>query len=177
MKNLYDILQEGILGNVDDVMQDGDKEVERLSTFGARFHFDRAVCGSRSSEVLSLKTLKKLTKDMDYMSTGIKNGVFNRMDGPKDKIKMFANWLDHIKFSDLGITDTTDTGDKLRREFTEKFRKYCDENEVFNNKGRISMWVVSEAATHGDKKRFEIIVSRDDKISSMHVFRLYYTAV
>ena len=172
MKTLYDTIQEGILGNVDDVLDDGNRELERLSVFGKRFKFVRAVCGSSSSGVLNMASLKKLTKDLDYMNAGIEHGYFDK----QGKIRMFANWLDHIPFAELGIKNSEDTGDDLRHLFTDNFRKYCEDNDIFNSKNRISMWAVSVAATHG-KDDFHIIVMRDDKISNAYAFRLCYKAV
>ena len=165
-------LKESLLGDIESNFAKGEDVMNTLNTFGYKFKLIRAVCGSNSSGVLNMANLKKLTKDLDYMDDNIEHGYFDK----QGKIKMFANWLSHISFSDLGITNIENTGDEFRRAFTEGFRKYCDDNNIFNSSHKVGMWATSVAVTR-DKDVLDIIVTRNDNISNAYTFRLYYRAV
>lgn len=165
-------LKESLLGDIESNFAKGEDVMNALNTFGHKFKLIRAVCGSNSAGVLNMVNLKKLTKDLDYTDDNIKNGYFDK----QGKIKMFANWLGHISFSDIGITNTNNTGDEFRRAFTEGFRKYCDDNNVFNSSRKVDMWATSVAVTR-DADILDIIVTRNDNISNAYTFRLYYRAV
>lgn len=165
-------LKESLLSDIESNFAKGEDAMNALNTFGYKFKLIRAVCGSSSSGVLNMANLKKLTKGLNYMDDNIERGYFDK----QGKIKMFANWLDHISFSDLGITNTSDTGDEFRRAFTEGFRKYCDDNNIFNSSHKVDMWATSVAVTR-DKDVLDIIVTRNDNISNAYTFRLYYRAV
>ena len=162
-------LKESLLGNIENAMDKGEDVMNKLNTFGYRFKFDRALVGSNSSGVLNMASLKKLTANMDYMSNGIERGLFDK----QGKIKRFANWIDHLPFNDLDINPNSEIDDNFRCELTKKLWDLCKTNSIFNRDGRVSMWVVSVAAS--GKDRLDIIVSRDDKISNAYVFKLYYT--
>lgn len=167
--NLYmKTLKESLLSDIDTNLEQGNSDVEKVITFGKRFIFDRAVVGSNSGGVLSKASLKKLTNGMDYISDKIERGQFDK----QGKVKMFANLIDHLTLTDLGIDILTNVDDNFRKELTYKLKEYCETNNIFNRNDRVSMWVVSEAAS--SKDRLDIIVARDDKISNAYAFRLYY---
>lgn len=164
MKTLY----ESILSDVDTNLERGNNDVEKVITFGKRFIFDRAIVGSASGSILSMSSLKKLTKDMTYMSDKIERGQFDR----QGKIKMFANLIDHLSLIDLGVNIMGDTGEDFRKELTVKLNDYCKDNNIFNNFDTVHMWVVSERATGKDE--LHIIVSRTNKYSNSYMFKLTY---
>jgi hypothetical protein len=161
-------LKESILSGIDTNLEQGNIDVKNVITFGKRFVFDRAVVGSNSGGVLNMTSLKNLTKDMAYMSDKVGRGQFDK----QGKVKMFANLIDHLTLTDLGIDILTNVDDNFRKELTYKLREYCEDNNIFNRNDRVSMWVVSEVAS--SKDRLDIIVTRDDKISNAYTFRLYY---
>jgi hypothetical protein len=164
MKTLY----ESILSDVDANLERGNNDVEKVIMFGKRFVFERAIVGSASGTVLSMSSLKKLTKDMTYMSDKIEHGRFDR----QGKIKMFANLIDHLSLIDLGVNIMGDTGEDFRKELTVKLNDYCEGNNIFNNNDTVHMWVVSERATGKDE--LHIIVSRTNKYSNSYMFKLVY---
>lgn len=164
MKTLY----EGILADMDDTIKTGDTNIDKFEIFGKKFIFDRAVVGSASSSMLNKLSLKKLTNKMSYMSDKIERGQFDK----QDKVKLFANMIDHLSFTDLDIYMIGDTGEDFRKNLTNKLNKYFEDNNIFNNIDRTHMWVVSERATGKDE--LHIIVARKDKMSASHMFKLYY---
>ena len=165
-------LKESLLGDIESNFAKGEDVMNTLNTFGHKFKLIHALCGSSSSGVLNMTNLKKLTKNLDYIDDNIERGYFDK----QGKIKMFANWLSHISFSDLGITNTENTGDEFRRAFTEGFRKYCDDNNIFNSSHKVGMWATSVAVTR-NKDILDIIVTRNDNISNVYTFRLYFRAI
>ena len=168
MKTLKTYISESILGDIDNTIKQGNDNIEKLETFGKHYKFVRAICGSASASMLNALTLKKLTKNMDFINAGVKNGQFDK----QQKIQMFANWLDHLKFEDLGISlSEISTNDEFRRVFSEKFEKYCFDNKIFNTDS-VHLWIVSIAAS--SKNHFDVIVGRTDKYSNSYVFKLFY---
>lgn len=164
MKTLY----ESILSDVDTNIERGNNDVEKVITFGKRFVFERAIVGSASGSILSMSSLKKLTKDMTYMSDKIERGQFDR----QGKVKLFANLIDHLSLVDLGLNIMGDTGEDFRKELTVKLNDYCKDNNIFNNFDAVHMWVVSERATGKDE--LHIIAARNDKYSNSYMFKLAY---
>lgn len=164
MKTLY----ESLLSDIDTNIEQGNIDVEKVITFGKRFIFERAIVGSASGTVLSMSSLKKLTKDMTYMSDKIERGQFDK----QGKVKRFANLIDHLSLVDLGVNIMGNTGEDFRKELTVKLNKYCEDNNIFNNNDNVHMWVVSERATGKDE--LHIIVSRTNAYSNAHMFKLVY---
>ena len=100
MKNIIDLYEASLLGDLEDTINSGDKEVDKFTQFGKLFSFDQIQFASDSTAVFfNAPTLKKLTKGMDYINSKINLGWFDS----KNKIKMFINWLDHVSFEDLAI--------------------------------------------------------------------------
>ena len=58
---------------------------------------------------------------------------------------MFANLIDHLTLTDLGVDILSNIDDNFRKELTYKLKEYCETNNIFNRNDRVSMWVVSEA--------------------------------
>lgn len=161
-------LYEGILADMNDTIKAGDTNIDKFEIFGKKFIFDRAVVGSASGGILNKLSLKNLTRGMNYMSDKIERGQFDK----QDKVKLFANIIDHLSFTKLDMYNTNNTGNAFRQELSFKLNRYCEDKNIFNNIDRIHMWVVSEQATGKDE--LHIIVARKDKLSASHMFKLYY---
>ena len=91
-----------------------------------------------------INTLKKLTNGLPYNNDKIERGQFDK----RNKVKMFANWLDNTNLTDIGVninelTKSNLTNKNWRMEFGKKvgvtyplaldpgadiFAKYADRN-------------------------------------------------
>ena len=105
MKSLKDILVEGILGDTDTVLSDGDKYMTRLNSIGGKLkivsvagmYFNR-ICKSGNA---SKAALKKATKDY-YVSEELKNIVKDYKSlGVDDNVKMLIQWIENQKLNSL----------------------------------------------------------------------------
>lgn len=141
MISLKSMLKEGLLGDVETTIKSVDDASERLNIFGRAFSFSNATCSNAMGEFFNLSGLKKQTKGMTYMNDKIERGQFDK----KDKIKMFLNWVDHIKFEDLGysaseLNRSIIDSDKFRLEFPNRFAEYGIKCGVFNKPDKIHIW-------------------------------------
>ena len=142
-----------ILGDIEDTINSGDKEVDKFTQFGKLFSFDQIQFASDSTAVFfNAPILKKLTKGMDYINDKINLGWFDS----KNKIKMFVNWLDHISFEDLDI-DYKLLRDTSSEEFRQKLAKhikiYGIKCGVFTQKYHVQVYCPSIRATRHDELR------------------------
>lgn len=163
MKTLY----EGILGDMESTISAGDDNVDKFITFGKRYKFIRAIVGSASGSLFNSKALKQLTKNLDYISQNIETGYFEK----SGKIKMFANWLDHLKFEDIDIKPGNDNNNDYRKELGDKILDHAKELGLFNTTN-IHLWCSSTRVT-GDG-HIDIVCGRTDKNSNSYVFKLCY---
>lgn len=126
-------LLESILDDIDVQMQHGDEFQKYADKFGHYFVFNNCECHESIAGLFSASTLKSLTKGLPYYNEKIENGQFDS----RNKIKMFANWLDQTNLIDIGVKFTELNSSNLsdkewRREFGKKIEKYCIENNIFN---------------------------------------------
>lgn len=130
MKTLY----ESILDDIDVQMQQGDEFQKHGDRLGYYFVFDSCMCYEDIAGLFKASSLKKLTNGLSYNNEQIERGYFDK----RNKVKMFANWLDNLSLSDIGIklnelTKSNLTNKEWRIEFGKKVEKHCIENDVFNN--------------------------------------------
>lgn len=153
MKALY----ESILDDIDVQMTSGDEFQKHGDTFGYYFIFDSCSCYEDLAGLFSSSTLKKLTNGLPYNNDKIERGYFDK----RNKIKMFANWLDHLSLSDIGIklnelTKSNFTNKEWRKEFGIKVRKYCEKNNIFN-KSNYAYLFTNTAVVNGDNLTLFIV--------------------
>ena len=130
MKTLY----ESILDDIDVQMSKGDEWAKHADEFGYYFVFDSCVCYEDIAGLFKASSLKKLTNGLSYNNDKIERGQFDK----RNKVKMFANWLDNLNLSDIGIklnelNKSNLTNKEWRVEFGKKVEQYCIKNDVFNN--------------------------------------------
>ena len=163
MKTLYDYIRDinistalteaSLLGDIEDTINSGDKEVDKFTQFGKLFSFDQIQFASDSTAVFfNALTLKKLTKGMDYINSKINLGWFDS----KNKIKMFVNWLDHVSFEDLEIDyqllrDTS--SEEFRQKLAKRIQAYGKDCGVFTPKYHVQVYCPSIRATGRDELR------------------------
>ena len=126
-------LKESLLDDIDITMQRGEDFVKYANKFGYYFIFDNCVCYEDIAGLFSMAALKKLTNGLPYNNDKIERGQFDK----RNKLKMFANWLDNTDLTDIGVNinelNKSNFVDKeWRREFGKKVEDYCVENNVFN---------------------------------------------
>ena len=153
MKTLY----ESILDDIDVQMQQGDEFQKHGDKLGYYFVFDNCVCYEDLAGLFKASSLKKLTNGLSYNNEQIERGYFDK----RNKVKMFANWLDNLKLSDIGIklselTKSNLTNKEWRTEFGKKVEKYCIENDVFNNPD-IAHLFTSTFMSHGNNLTLFIV--------------------
>lgn len=105
MKNLKDILVEGILGDTDTVLSDGDAWLIRQNTIGGKLKlvniggtYLNKICKSGNA---AKAALKKATKDY-YVSDEL-NAIAEKYKnlGVDDNIKMLIQWIENQKLNSL----------------------------------------------------------------------------
>ena len=147
------MFETSILGDIEDTIEFGDKEVEKYTHFGKLFKFDQIQFANDStSAFFNAPTLKKLTKGMDYINSKINLGWFDS----KNKIKMFVNWLDHVSFEDLAIDyqllrDTS--SEEFRQKLAKRIQVYGKDCGVFTPKYHVQVYCPSIRATGHDELR------------------------
>ena len=92
-------LKESILADIEDTLNNGDKTIKKYETVGYMFTFARGISSTKAAAVFSLNSLKKLTKNLDYINDNIKIAIFDN----RYKCNMFLNWFEHLSFKELGI--------------------------------------------------------------------------
>lgn len=127
-------LKESLLDDIETTMNRGNEWAKHADVFGYYLVFDSCVCYEDIAGLFSASSLKKLTNGLPYNNDKIERGQFDK----RNKLKMFANWLDNLNLSDIGIklnelNKSNLTNQKWRIEFGKKVEQYCIKNDVFNN--------------------------------------------
>ena len=163
MKTLY----ESILDDIEVNVTGGKEAADKYYIFGKRYAFSRAIVGSAAGSLFNSKALKQLTKNLDYTNRWIEIGHFEK----SGKVKMFANWLDHLKFEDIDIKPGNDNDNDYRKELGNKILDHAKELGLFNTTN-LHLWCSSTRVT-GDGC-IDIVCGRTDKNSNSYVFKLCY---
>jgi hypothetical protein len=150
-------LKESLLDDIDVTMQRGEDFVKYANKFGYYFVFDSCSCYEDIAGLFSASTLKKLTNGLPYNNDKIERGQFDK----RNKVKMFANWLDNTNLTDIGVNinelnKSNLTNKNWRMEFGKKVKEYCDKNDVFN-KPDIAHLFTSTAVINGDNLTLFIV--------------------
>ena len=150
MKSIIELYEGSLLDDIDDILNSGDKEVEKYTQFGKLFSFYQIQYANESTAVFfNAPTLKRLTKGMDYKINLI------GFDS-KNKIKMFVNWLDNVSFEDLDIDyqllrDTS--SEEFRQKLAKRIQAYGKDCGVFTPKYHIQVYCPSTRATGHEELR------------------------
>ena len=130
MKTLY----EGILADMEDILDKGEEDIKKYETFGYRFTFVNAITSTKAAGMFSVLALKNVTKNIkDFINLKVERSIFDS----KQRGQMFVNWLDHMSFEELGIdinkydlTNITNSNQEVLKELTKVIRKKCLENDI-----------------------------------------------
>lgn len=166
-ESLLSDIGESLLSDMKDTIASGNDNVEKLVTFGKRYKFTRAIVGSASGSLFNSKALKQLTKNLDYSNRAIETGYFEK----SGKVKMFANWLDHLKFEDINIKPGNDNDNDYRKELGDKILDHAKELGLFNTTN-LHLWCSSTRVTTDNS--IDVVCGRTDRNSNSYVFKLCY---
>ena len=129
-------LKESILGNMEDTIGRIESDCDMINTFGGTFKFYDYKYYSKASKLLNAASLKKLTKNMRFYNKDVETGVFDSA-----KTKMFINWLDHIRFSDLKMNERNAKSMEFKIELCEKLTDLCINESIGNEDRGFHLWV------------------------------------
>jgi hypothetical protein len=130
-------LKESILSNMESSLNHGDATIKKLSTFGGVFKFDTCSCWSQANLILNAIPLKQLTKNMEYYSDKIEYGKFDK----QNKFKLFANWLDHLTFEEIGVNPSHVGTKEFYTELGKKLTELCLNLEIGKEGKGFTVWV------------------------------------
>ena len=164
-------LKESILQDADITLSMTDDDAKKAIMFSTHYEFKYATCGSTSGSAFNMRLLKQLTKNMGFISHGIEYGLFDK----QGKARMFANWLDHITFDELGINISKDYKSKdFQIELVKAIEDYCVSNKIISmDSNKLHMW----RGSFSNDNEFIIMISRTDKISNAYTLKLCYKIV
>jgi hypothetical protein len=161
-------LKESILQDADIALSMTDDDAKKAIMFSTHYEFKYATCGSTCGSVFNMRLLKQLTKNMGFISHGIEYGQFDK----QGKARMFANWLDHITFDELGLNISKDYKSKdFQIELVKAIEDYCVSNKIISmDPNKLHMW----RGSFSNDNEFIIMISRTDKISNAYTLKLCY---
>ena len=174
MKSLKESLKESILADIEDTINHGDEDIKRYEAVGYMFTFSRGFSSTKAAGVFSVKSLKKLNKDIDYINDNIRPEkiIFDN----KDKCNMFLNWFENLTFDELGIDifkyNSFDSMD-FQRDLTNSLRELCKKNDIFNSPNKVDMYIL-KARDYDKDALFEIFISDRTKYSASSMMKFVY---
>lgn len=165
-------LKESLLDDIDTALTNGDKTIKKYEIVGHMFTFTRGVSSTKAAAVFSLNSLKKLTKDLDYINDNIKVAIFDN----RYKCNMFLNWFENLTFDELGINilkykdfSTLD----FQKDLTKSLRELCKKNDIFNSFDKVDIYVL-KARDYDSDSLFEIFISDKTKFSASSMMKFVY---
>lgn len=170
MKTLY----EGMLADMEDILDKGEEDIKKYETFGYRFTFVSAITSTKAAGMFSVLALKKVTKNInDFINSKVEKSIFDS----KQRGQMFVNWIDHMSFKELGIdinkynlSNITNSNQEVLKVLTNAIRKKCLENDIFNSPKNIDLYVLKNSHTDC----FEIFISDRTKYSAQYMMKFVY---
>ena len=137
MKTLKNIIQEGILSDIDSTIDKMDYDVKELNKFGNQFKITEFEPGkSTSTNRLNLRVLRNIITDNNFKLINDPKNSTRRshwVPNPKnnEKYNLFITWLDNLDFGKfIGYNYNT-------KEFTTEFEAYLNEKcktcNIFNS--------------------------------------------
>lgn len=167
-------LKESLLADIEDTIKQGDEDIKKYDAFGYMFTFCRGISSTKAANVFSVRSLRKLTKNMDYINDNIKPNkiIFDSAD----KCNMFLNWLEHLTFEDLNIDvyNTSDfKSDTFLKALTKSLRELCKKNSIFNSPDKVDIYALKSREYDKDAE-FEIFISDRTKYSASSMMKFVY---
>lgn len=158
--SLHSLLEASILGDIEDTLENGDSELEKLTTFGKRFENTHIQGIESDASMLNLPALKRLSKGLDYMNTATALIRFDK----KNKVKMLCNILDHLTYEKIGMGNThnnknTIASDMFRNWFGIYLNRWMLENKIIGDE--IKVYCPSNDICRKDEFRIVIYDPRD----------------
>lgn len=157
---------------MDDIIAKGDTDIKKFETVGHMFTFTRGISSTKAASLFSIKSLKKLTKDIDYINDNIKIAVFDN----RYRCNMFLNWFENLSFKELGI-DIHKYHDfsslDFQRDLTKSLRELCKKNNIFNSPDRCDIYVL-KARNYDSDSLFEIFISDKYSFSASSMMKFVY---
>lgn len=165
-------LKESLLDDIDTALDNGNKTIKKYETVGYMFTFSQGIASTKAAGVFSLNSLKKLTKDLDYINDNIKVAMFDN----RYKCNMFLNWFENLSFEELGI-DILKYKDfsslDFQKDMTKSLRELCKKNSIFNSHDKIDIYVL-KARDYDSDSLFEIFISDRTKFSASSMMKFVY---
>jgi hypothetical protein len=160
-------LKESLLADIDNSLEQGDKDIKHYNCFGRVFKLRRTVLSRTGVSAFSATGLKKLNKNLDYINdtTAMDENSYMYV-GTGKKAKMFCNWVDHIKLDELDLSASDlkilskGFNDNLRAKIIKNFTELCRKNDVFNTPELINVRLsyVHQPVNSELKNELEIII-------------------
>ena len=160
-------LKESLLADIDNSLEQGDKDIKNYNCFGGVFKLRRTVLNKTGVSAFSATGLKKLNKNLDYINdtTAMPETSYMYNGGGK-KAKMFCNWVDHIGLDELDLSASDlkilskGFNDNLRTKLVNNFTEICRKNDVFNTPELITVRLsyVHQPESSEQKNELEIII-------------------
>lgn len=171
-------LKESLLADIEDTITTGDSDIQKHEKIGTLFTFCDGISSSKASMVFSIRDLKRLTKNLDYINDNIRpeKVVF---DG-KNKCNMFLNWVEHLTFKELGIDiyKYSDFGsDQFLKDMTKALKDICLKNDIFNSPNKVDIYVLKAKIFNSNRDKdalFEIFISDRTSFSASNMMKFVY---
>ena len=103
MKSLY----ESILGNTKTKVGQVKGNIDRLRYLGGQFKFnpDRSLFRHSDMSIISIRTLERLTKGMEFKNPKTKTLMEKGFIYYSDRVEVFIKWLENLDISEFGDVD------------------------------------------------------------------------
>lgn len=167
-------LKESILNDIEDIIDNGTNDIKKFEAVGYMFTFSRGISSTKAAAVFSIKSLKKLTKNLYYINDNIKPNkiIFDS----KDKCNMFLNWFENLSFNELGI-DIHKYSDfsslEFQKDLSKALRELCKKNDIFNSPDKVDIYVL-KARDYDKDSLFEIFISDRTSFSASSMMKFVY---
>ena len=173
-------LKESLLADIDSSLEKGDEDIQKHGKFGTLFTFCDGISSSTASMVFSVRDLKRLTKNLDYINDNIRpeKVIFDN----RHKCNMFLNWIEHLTFKELGIDIhkySDFSSDQFLKDMTKALRDICLKNNIFNSPDRAGIYILKAKMFNHNYNRdkdalFEIFISDKTKFSASSMMKFVY---
>lgn len=145
MKTLIQYINEGILGDIDDTISNGDEYVKRMGTFGFKYKLKYIfTTGSAEYDWIDTYKLQKLTKDM-YVNDRLKE--ICKESWMTTQLYHLAIFIDNISRTELKMNDNKNlchlrSNDKQVESFSKNLQKILIDKGILTSKsGYITTYI------------------------------------
>lgn len=171
-------LKESLLTDIDNSLEQGDEEIQKHGKIGTMFTFCDGISSLKASMVFSVRDLKRLTKNLDYINDNIRpeKAIFDS----KHKCNMFLNWIEHLTFKELGIDIykySDFSSDQFLKDMTKALREICLKNDIFNSPNKVDIYILKAKLFNYNRDKdalFEIFISDKTSFSASSMMKFVY---